>query len=303
MGEIPFFSVVIATYNRDNIDVSIQSVLNQTFVDYELIVVDDHSDIPAIERCEILKDKRVCYYYLKRNGGAAVARNYGIARSRGKYIAFNDDDDEWYSNKLAVLYQAISNKYPDLVYHDAEGRFINEHLVYKTHKSQEIQYWPLMLYANAIGGTPLVTIKKKLLDCVGGFNENLCSDEDGELFIRISKYTNNILYVDQVLGIFNFLTQTSSLTKTLEKRIESRMKIRTIYQKDIDDLLNKKQKQIMDEFLYSDLAFASLLNYDKRQAGAYYWKTFKIRYSAKYLLLAVLSRISVRIIFYIRTKL
>lgn len=302
MSEIPFFSVILPTFNRDNIDVSIQSVLKQTFTNYELIVVDDHSEIPAIERCEILKDKRVCYYYLERNGGAAVARNYGIVKSRGKYITFLDDDDVWFDKKLDVLYHAIQGKEPDLVYHDVVVNMVNEHLCYETHKRQEKHYWPLLIYANAIGGTPVVAIKKATIEKVGGFDEDLRSDEDGELFMRIARNGGKMLYADHVLGIFNVQTNVTSLTKSLDKRMESRLKIDAKYKEDIETLLNPKQRRLMREGHQAAFAYASMLNYNKKGAFSYYLRAFFIRGNMRYLLMAGICLISIRIMFCLRSK-
>ena len=148
----------------------------------------------------------------------------------------------------------------------------------------------------------MVAIKTTFFRDIGGFNETLRSDEDGELFIRIAKHTNNIIYIDQILAKFNTYTKKQSLTKSLKLRIESRNKIYNIYQKDIKMLLTQQQQSQMKEFMFSDFAYAALLNYDKQNAFKYYVKTFSIRFNIKYLILAFLSLISIKSIFYIRTK-
>lgn len=299
---IPFFSIIIPTFNRNDIDTSINSVLNQTFQDFEIIVVDDHSDIPAIKRCTILQNPRIHFFYSDVNRGAAGARNYGATQAHGKYLAFIDDDDEWFPEKLQVLYNAINQKSPDLIYHNVTVEMINEHLSYIPHKQQEKNYYPKMLYTNCIGGTPMVAIKTTFFNKMHGFNESLRSDEDGELFIRIAKHTNNIIYINQVLGKFNNYTKKGSVTKALQNRIDSRFQIYDIYKDDINTLLTSSQKKQMFEFMYSDFALAALLNYDKKNACKYYLKTFTIRFNPKYLILAILSLISVKSIFYLRTK-
>lgn len=303
MSDKPFFSVIIPTYNRDDIDNSINSVLKQTFQNFEIIVVDDHSNIPAIKRCPILENPKIEFFYLETNKGAAGARNYGVSQARGEYIIFTDDDDECYKNKLQVIYDNIlNNNYPDLLYHNGILSLVNESLCYTPHKKQESKYYPKMLYTNCIGGAPMVAIKTTFFRDIGGFNETLRSDEDGELFIRIAKHTNNIIYIDQILAKFNTYTKKQSLTKSLKLRIESRNKIYNIYQKDIKMLLTQQQQSQMKEFMFSDFAYAALLNYDKQNAFKYYVKTFSIRFNIKYLILAFLSLISIKSIFYIRTK-
>lgn len=302
MSDKPFFSVIIPTYNRDDINNSINSVLNQTFQNFEIIVIDDHSNIPAIKRCPILENPKIKYFYLETNKGAAGARNYGVSQAQGEYVAFIDDDDEWKLEKLEILYKVIKQKTPNLIYHNVSVEMVNENLSYVPHKQQEEKYYPKMLYINCIGGTPMAVIKTSFFREIKGFDETLRSDEDGELFIRISKHTNNIIYVNKVLGKFNNYTKKSSVTKSLKDRINSRLQIYNIYRKDIDTLLTPVQKKLMFEFMYSDFALAALLNYDKQNAFKYYIKTFSIRFNIKYLILAFLSLISIKSIFYIRTK-
>ena len=97
----PVVSVIIPTYNRAHlIGRAIRSVLDQTYQDWELIVVDDAStdDIPGIVKG--FTDGRVKYIRHDENKGAAAARNTGIQAARGAYIAFLDSDDEWLPEKL-----------------------------------------------------------------------------------------------------------------------------------------------------------------------------------------------------------
>lgn len=108
-------SVIIPTYNRDKtILKSINSVLNQTYSDIEVIVVDDGSTDNTKKTVNSIKDKRLKYIYQK-NQGACVARNRGIEEARGEYIAFHDSDDEWKNNKLEVQIKFLNEKKADFV--------------------------------------------------------------------------------------------------------------------------------------------------------------------------------------------
>ncbi|MFC7193467.1 glycosyltransferase family 2 protein [Halosimplex aquaticum] len=110
----PQVSVIIPTYNRATlVKRAIQSVLNQTFKDFELIIVDDASDDETPEVIDSINDARLEYirHDLNRHGGAA--RNTGIKYASGKYIAFLDDDDEWYPTKLerqVERFETVSNE-------------------------------------------------------------------------------------------------------------------------------------------------------------------------------------------------
>ena len=106
MRKKPTVSVIIPTYNRAKwLKKSIQSVLDQTYRDLELIVVDDGSTDRTPEVVKSFKDKRIRYFrqtkkFPIKSQGAAAARNVGIKKARGEFIAFNDDDDLWKKRKL-----------------------------------------------------------------------------------------------------------------------------------------------------------------------------------------------------------
>ena len=98
----PKVSVILPTFNRSrSLAMAAESVLNQTFTDLELIIVDDaSSDDTEAAVCE-LQDGRVRYLKRESNGGASAARNTGIAAARGRFIAFQDSDDLWLPGKLS----------------------------------------------------------------------------------------------------------------------------------------------------------------------------------------------------------
>src|SRR5262245_52205489 len=92
----PTVSIVIPTYNRAALIArSIQSVLNQSYADFELLVIDDGSTDETEGVVARFFDLRINYVRLASNAGASAARNVGIRISKGKFIAFQDSDDEW----------------------------------------------------------------------------------------------------------------------------------------------------------------------------------------------------------------
>lgn len=107
----PFFSVVIPLYNKRNaVYASVKSVLSQTFTDLEVIVVDDGSTDDSASVVESIDDFRV-KLCRKKNGGVSSARNYGIEQANGRYIAFLDADDTWFSDFLETM-KLLIDKYP-----------------------------------------------------------------------------------------------------------------------------------------------------------------------------------------------
>lgn len=109
---MPTVSVITPSYNcEDFLEETIQSVIRQTFQDWELIIVDDHSSDSSYSIAQIFskKDSRITAIRLPENGGAAVARNTAIERAKGRYIAFLDSDDLWKENKLEQQLQFMQD--------------------------------------------------------------------------------------------------------------------------------------------------------------------------------------------------
>lgn len=106
----PFFSVIIPTYNRAYlIQAAINSVLTQTFGNFELLIVDDGSTDNTREVIERNKDSRIRYLY-QPNAERCAARNNGIKNARGLYICFLDSDDYYLPNRLEMLYQSVQQQ-------------------------------------------------------------------------------------------------------------------------------------------------------------------------------------------------
>jgi len=137
MVENPTVSVIIPAYNQANfIGKAIESVLRQTYQDFEIIVIDDGSTDNTEEITRGFKDKRVKYIKkYKKNRGISVARNIGIKTARGKYIALLDSDDEWLPEKLDKQINILQSESPEvgvvysnLCYIDENGNNMNRKL-------------------------------------------------------------------------------------------------------------------------------------------------------------------------------
>ncbi len=179
------FSVIIPVYNREKFILrAVESVLNQSFRDFELIVVDDGSTDRSVE---LLKD-----YPLKiireENRGVSFARNIGIKASKGKIVAFLDSDDEWKRDKLKVQAEFFE-KNPDFKIHQTDeiwirdGKFLNKK---KIHQKKEGFIFYNSLHLCLISPSA-VAIKKEVFEEVGYFREDFEVCEDYELWLRITK--------------------------------------------------------------------------------------------------------------------
>jgi len=200
----PLVSVIIPTYNRAHLlGRSIQSVLEQTYRNIEVIVVDDASTDDTQEILGSIKDNRVRYIRHNRNRGQAAARNTGIRASIGKYIAFQDSDDQWLPEKLMKQITFFEKTSAALgVVYTGFWRVRNGEKTYipsKKIKEKEGNINKQILRGNFIG-TPVTVIKKEYLKKTGLFDETLPCLEDWEFFIRLSEHCE-FKYVPEALVI------------------------------------------------------------------------------------------------------
>jgi glycosyltransferase involved in cell wall biosynthesis len=186
----PTVSVILPTYNRAKlIDRAIKSVLGQTYQDFELIIVDDGSNDNTKDVVNSFDDKRIRYVWHKENKGANAARNTGIAMARGKYVAFQDSDDEWLPEKLEKQMRVFKNTSVGVVYTGFWRIKGNEKTYIPSSKieQKEGNIHHMLLHGNFVT-TQAAVIKRECFNKAGLFDESLPRLQDWELFIRISKH-------------------------------------------------------------------------------------------------------------------
>ncbi|MEN8153013.1 MAG: glycosyltransferase family 2 protein [Acidobacteriota bacterium] len=184
-------SVIIPTFERNfKLKRAVKSVLNQTFQDFQIIVVNDSSNENETKKMlNSFNDKRIKYFRNRRNKGGNGARNTGIINSRSDYIAFLDDDDEWYENKLQDQYNYLRNsdKRTGGVW---SGFYRVEDGEWKVYKTKIIDNMELFLkeviFENVImcAGSNLM-VKREVVRETGLFDETLKRHQDLEYIVRI----------------------------------------------------------------------------------------------------------------------
>lgn len=186
----PVVSVIIPTFNRGHlISRSIKSVLNQTFKDYEIIVVDDGSTDNTEEVVKQLNLKNLIYVKHKTNKGASAARNTGITISKGDYIAFLDSDDIWLNDKLEKQLNVFKSASLDTAVVHCGVQYVD------INTQQPLTQWIIKGDVNKnifnnfgyAPGTPTMLIKKEALLDVGLFDEEIPSHEETDLSMRLAK--------------------------------------------------------------------------------------------------------------------
>ena len=203
-------SVVIPSYNRGYcIERSIRSVLNQTYQNLELIIVDDASTDNTEEVIKSINDKRIHYIKLEQNSGANHARNVGTKAARGSYIAFNDSDDLWLPQKLEKQMKVM--KFEEKRQGDKFGvvycpiaKYDHDRLIKNIPDDLELAETLigdiyLFMQSNMFIPLPSLLIRKDVFEHAGYFNENLKRLQDWELLLRIAKSYHFSLVQDTLI--------------------------------------------------------------------------------------------------------
>lgn len=217
----PFFSIVIPTYNcAEKLKRTLDSVIAQSFQDFEVLVMDDGSTDDSRTVVESFNDSRIHYDWAKNSGGPATPRNRGIEAASADWICFLDADDLWYQNKLETVAKAISeNAALDVVCHNellsvlATGK--------KTllrHGPYEADFYRVMLINGNRVSTSATTVRSDFLRKHGlRFNES--SDyvivEDYDMWLRISLYGGAFHFCSDVLG--EYVIEDGNISSDLAK--------------------------------------------------------------------------------------
>ncbi len=193
------YSVIIPTYNRVvYLKKAVNSVLNQNFKDYELIVVDDGSEDSTAELIENYPAEKI-NYIRQENKGVSAARNMGIRNSRGEYVAFLDSDDWWLKDKLKETDRAIRENPGYYIYHTRERWFRNGkiHNPKKIHRKPSGDIFKKCLKLCCVSISTAV-VKKELFDKIGYFDETLPACEDYDFWLRAA-VDYPVFLIDKIL--------------------------------------------------------------------------------------------------------
>lgn len=289
----PKVSIIIPTYNRSTfLKRAIESVFNQTYQDFELIVVDDHSKDDTKQIVESLKDNRLLYIRNESNLGGSVSRNIGIKNSNCSLVAFLDDDDEWHPRKLEKQIRIIKNLsndycgvYTGMIYYK------NGKIIKKTFPKKDGNLFSELLKRNYIGSTSVIMLRKKALDDVGYFNERLPASQDLELYLRLSeKY--KFKSIEEPLVNYHL----HSDKQIRDDKSGYLFSTKYIYEKYQSKIV---ENNLQSDFLYN-LAILSLRNGKTKIARNYLKNCIKLSpMNIKYYFVYFITYISSKIYFYL----
>lgn len=220
----PLVSVIITTFNREKyLSKTIESIVEQTYSNIEIIIVDDGSTVNYAE--SISNKYAKCNYYYKSNGGLASARNFGVSIAKGDYIAFLDDDDYWRFDKLEKQVEILNhNRSVDCVHSsvavvDEKSNLTGQCIgaaQNKVHKRSGYVFW------NALGvwvvKSPTPLIRKKVFQPDLLFDETIKVGEDVDFYQRMF-YRHKIHYINEPLAFYREYNNQERLSVQREKYI------------------------------------------------------------------------------------
>ncbi len=260
---MPTVSVIIPTFNcAQFLPFAIDSVLKQTYPDFEMIIVDDGStdNTPEIIKPYLVNHPSKIKYIWQPNKGLAIARNTAINNSTGEYIALLDADDAWLPDKLELQVKILNEK--------NETGLIHSNITYISEKGGILSSPPRnpqILSGNIFTdiflrkeniACPTVLFKRKCINEVGLFDENLTrlGCEDRDLWLRILKRFNAI-YIDKSLSYYRL--RHGSMSKNIEKMYKARYYViqKNFSNKNVSLIMKRKaiascHREQGDEFLF-----------------------------------------------------
>lgn len=212
------YSVVIPLYNKEHyIEKTLQSVLNQTFQDYEIIVVDDGSSDGSLAAAGQVQSDRIRLIQ-QENAGVSVARNTGIHNARGEFVCFLDADDEWRPEYLETIDQ-LTNAYPD------SGFFVTAYAVDmgngKINLSTRLEpetgclpsYWLTLAKGYDFVWTSATTIRRQLLLDAGCFRPGEKIGQDLDMWARVARINPRVAYSAKICVNYNRSAEANARTR------------------------------------------------------------------------------------------
>ena len=275
MSDQPFVTVVIPTFNHAKLlRRALDSVVAQTFDNWEAIVINNFSTDETIEVVESYQDDRIKLINFKNNGVIAASRNQGIKNARGTYIAFLDSDDNWYSEKLQKCVE-YANQGAQFICHGE--KWINSDL-----STREIMYGPanratylsLLFRGNCIS-TSATCIDTVLLRSVDGFDESteIVTAEDYDLWMRLAATNPKTVFIPEVLGEFHRLSDSAS-SAVLRNLSSERVVLQKHFAKQPTNFLNRLKQR--HRFAIANYGAARQLSHQPRRAMVLFFSAIRL---------------------------
>ena len=199
-------SIILPTFNRaaSFLGEAINSVINQSYENWELIIIDNYSTDNTIELVNSFNTKKISIYQINNDGIIAKSRNLGITKAKGEYIAFLDSDDYCDINKLQKCVEIIKKNNVSIACHAEKWLSTNNCFNKKYGPSKNFEYLNMLSLGSSSVSTSAIVVKKELLVKAGMFREekNIITAEDYDMWLNVSKIDNHIEFINEPLGVF-----------------------------------------------------------------------------------------------------
>ncbi|MDY6784733.1 MAG: glycosyltransferase [Cyanobacteriota bacterium] len=258
-------SVVIPIYNGEKtIQETINSVLQQSFEDFEIIAINDGSQDTTLEILENISDPRL-QVFSYANAGLAESRNRGIARAKGEFVAFLDADDLWTADKLDSQIQALQNAseaavaYSFTDYIDETGKIVKK----GNYKAVNGNVLEELLVDNFIesGSNPL--IRKQALEKVGGFDSSINTAADWDMWLRLAEHFHFVAI--PAVQVLYRISDNSMSANIRNQEVQCREVINRVFFRVTPSLQPLKQKSLSN--LYRYLSYKAVEGSPSRAKG------------------------------------
>ena len=255
----PAVTVVIAAYNCGPwIGSTVRSVLDQSYENLELIVVDDGSTDDTTIQVNSVTDGRLRYVHQPNSGSPAKPRNLGLRLARAQYVSFLDHDDRWYRTRLGRVMECFTaHPQIDVVCHDEQvvgnGRQGSINMYGPT---SETMYLDMLLHGNRLS-TSATTVKTDLVRKHGGFDERreFFTAEDFDLWLRLARNGSQFLFLHETLG--EYTLSGMSMTANIERHCMARRAVCCAHLEAHAESLETYRRRILGN---SEYAFARALH-------------------------------------------
>lgn len=276
----PLVSIIIPLYNSENfIKKTIESLLNQSYKNIELIIIDDHSTDQSYQLVKTYQSNKI---RLEKNirKGACAARNYGFQLSKGDYIQYLDADDILSKNKIETQVAQLSKNDSNSIASCGWTKFSNDNLPESAkqqviNKSYEKPYLWLVdsFNGNGMGLISIWLTPRYLIEKAGNWNESLLINQDGEFFCRVLLKASNIIFCDEILAYYRMHANSITQQKRSLDKIQSQLHSYKLCEEHLinhnnDVLVKKSLGNLYLKFIYHNDRFSKKLS---QQAWSYFF--------------------------------
>jgi glycosyltransferase involved in cell wall biosynthesis len=231
-------SIILPTYNRAGsyLKRAIDSVVKQTYDNWELIIVDNNSIDNTKDLIKSYESSKIKTYTINNDGNIAKSRNLGIDNSTGDYLAFLDSDDYWKEDKLETCFNFLNlNKKYLGVCHSEDWVSKDDMFTKNYGPEKNFTFQKLLNRGNCVSLSAMI-VKKSIVIDVNNFSENreFITAEDYDLWIKLAKNNNKIGFINKSLGIYqihdnsessNILRNTSAIINVINKYLKNDNKL------------------------------------------------------------------------------